>query len=74
VRVVGDTLVPIADSWTTRLGTMEERGVKWLEHLVQRGWRAPWIEVHATRRPCAAGEPQAAPPPSLGAAPSTHFP
>ena len=74
VRVVGDTLVPIADSWTTRLGALEERGVKWLEHLVQRGWRAPWIEVYATRRPCAAGEPQAAPPPSLGAAPSTHFP
>jgi len=73
VRVVGDTLVPTADSWTTRLGALEERGVKWLEHLVQRGWRAPWIEVYATRRPCAAGESQASQPRRLDAAPSTHF-
>ncbi|HKT08507.1 MAG TPA: class I SAM-dependent methyltransferase [Gemmatimonadaceae bacterium] len=54
MRVVGDTLVPIADCWTTRLGAAEERAVKWLERLVQRGWRAPWVEVYATRRPDAA--------------------
>ena len=65
VRTVGDTLVPIADGWTTRLGAVEERTVKWLERVVQRGWRAPWIEVYATRRPDTAGRRRAA----LAAAP-----
>ncbi len=60
VRVVGDTLVPVADHWTTWLGAVEERGVKWLERLVQRGWRAPWVEVYARRRPDAAGDRRAA--------------
>jgi len=47
VRTVGDTLVPIADEWTTRKGAMEERVVKRVERAVQRGWRAPWVEVYA---------------------------
>lgn len=46
-RTVGDTLVPIADEWTTRRGAIEERMVKHVERLVQRGWRAPWVEVYA---------------------------
>lgn len=45
--VYGDTLVPIADRWTTLYGTLEERAVKALERLAQRGWRAPWVEVYA---------------------------
>lgn len=60
VHIVGDTLVPIADCWTTPLGAVEERCVKWLERLVQRGWHAPWIEVYATRRPDALGDRHAA--------------
>jgi SAM-dependent methyltransferase len=60
VQVVGDTLVPVADRWTTRLGAVEERGVKWLERIVHRGWRAPWVEVYATRLPDAAGDRHAA--------------
>ncbi len=55
VRVVGDTLVPVADRWTTRLGALEERAVKWMERVVERGWRAPWVEVYATRRAEAVG-------------------
>ena len=51
VRVVGDTLVPVADRWTTRLGAAEERAVKGIERIVQRGWRAPWVEIYARRRP-----------------------
>jgi hypothetical protein len=46
-RVLGDTLVPVADRWTTRLGAAEERTVKSLERLVQRGWHSPWVEVYA---------------------------
>lgn len=46
-RVVGDTLVPIADEWTTRRGAADERVTKGIERLVQRGWRAPWVEVYA---------------------------
>jgi SAM-dependent methyltransferase len=46
-RTVGDTLVPIADEWTTRGGAIEERMVKRAERLVQHGWRAPWVEVYA---------------------------
>lgn len=46
-RVYGDTLVPIADRWTTLYGTIEERAVKAMERLAQRGWRAPWVEVYA---------------------------
>lgn len=60
VHVVGDTLVPTADCWTTWLGAVEERSVKWLERRVQRGWHAPWIEVYAMRRPDAAGDRHAA--------------
>jgi len=47
VRVFGDTLVPIADEWTTRAGRAEERFVKRLELLLQHGWHAPWVEVYA---------------------------
>lgn len=46
-RVYGDTLVPVADRWTTLYGTIEERAVKAVERLAQRGWRAPWVEVYA---------------------------
>ncbi|HXT49079.1 MAG TPA: methyltransferase domain-containing protein, partial [Gemmatimonadaceae bacterium] len=47
VRVFGDTLVPIADEWTTLIGRAEERIVKRLEILLQHGWHAPWVEVYA---------------------------
>ena len=46
-RTVGDTLVPIADEWTTRRGAIEERVVKRVERTIERGWRAPWVEVYA---------------------------
>jgi 2-polyprenyl-3-methyl-5-hydroxy-6-metoxy-1,4-benzoquinol methylase len=47
VRVFGDTLVPIADQWTTTYGAMEERIVKGLQRVAQLGWNAPWVEVYA---------------------------
>ena len=47
VDVFGDTLVPIADSWTTKYGTAEERLLKHVQRIAQRGWHAPWIEVYA---------------------------
>lgn len=47
VRVFGDTLVPIADQWTTVFGAAEERVIKRVERLVQHGWHAPWVEVYA---------------------------
>jgi SAM-dependent methyltransferase len=47
IAVFGDTLVPMADRWTTRFGTIEERLVKRLQRLVQPGWLAPWVEVYA---------------------------
>ncbi|HZS62352.1 MAG TPA: class I SAM-dependent methyltransferase [Gemmatimonadaceae bacterium] len=50
-HVFGDTLVPIADQWTTQIGAVEERVVKRLERLTQRGWRAPWVEVYARQSP-----------------------
>lgn len=46
-RTVGDTLVPIADEWTTRRGALEERVVKRIERVAQHGWHAPWVEVYA---------------------------
>ncbi|MGI8546010.1 MAG: class I SAM-dependent methyltransferase [Gemmatimonadaceae bacterium] len=50
-RVYGDTLVPVADRWTTLYGALEERAVKAVERLAQRlgqrQWRAPWVEVYA---------------------------
>ncbi len=49
-RVYGDTLVPIADRFTTLYGTIEERAVKAVERLAQRGWTAPWVEVYARAR------------------------
>lgn len=47
IHVTGDTLVPIADHWTTYFGTIEERLVKRIQRVVQPGWRAPWVEVYA---------------------------
>lgn len=47
VHVFGDTLVPVADQWTTAFGAAEERVVKRLERLLQHGWHAPWVEVYA---------------------------
>jgi SAM-dependent methyltransferase len=47
VRIFGDTLVPIADEWTTTIGSVEERTVKGAERLIQRDWNAPWVEVYA---------------------------
>lgn len=46
-QVHGDTLVPIADRFTTLYGVIEERAVKAVERLAQRGWEAPWVEVYA---------------------------
>ena len=48
VRVFGDTLVPIADRWTTWYGAIEERAVKQLQRLLQPRWKAPWVEVYAS--------------------------
>ncbi len=50
VTVYGDTLVPIADEWTTTFGAIEERLVKQGERVVQHGWSAPWVEVYARAR------------------------
>ena len=47
ISVAGDTLVRVADKWTTRFGAFEERWVKRAERLVQREWNAPWVEVYA---------------------------
>lgn len=47
IHTVGDTLVPIADEWTTRMGAIEERAVKRMERALEHGWRAPWVEVYA---------------------------
>jgi SAM-dependent methyltransferase len=47
VSVFGDTLVPIADQWTTHLGALDERLVKRAERLLQHGWHAPWVEIFA---------------------------
>jgi SAM-dependent methyltransferase len=47
VKVFGDTLVPIADRWTTRFGAFEERLVKRAQRTFQSGWSAPWVELYA---------------------------
>lgn len=47
VRVFGDTLVPIADRWTTMPGALDERITKRFQRAAQRGWRAPWVETYA---------------------------
>ena len=48
-RVVGDTLVPIADEWTVGWAAWEERALKRVVRLVGRAGpeAAPWIEVYA---------------------------
>lgn len=53
-RVVGDTLVPIADAWTRRWAAVEERAIKGAARLVARARpaAAPWIEVYARRLAC----------------------
>jgi SAM-dependent methyltransferase len=47
VRVFGDTMVPIADKWTTAIGQLDEHAVKRIERLVEHGWQAPWVEVYS---------------------------
>ncbi|MEO8201158.1 MAG: methyltransferase domain-containing protein [Gemmatimonadota bacterium] len=47
VRVFGDTLVPVADEWTTGYGALEEVVVKRFQRLTRRGWDLPWVEVYA---------------------------
>lgn len=50
VRIVGDALVPVADEWTRRWASAEERVVKAALRLGARmGLAAPWFEVYATR-------------------------
>ncbi len=51
VRAVhGDTLVPIADRWTRRWASVEERAVKAVLSLASRlGAGAPWFELYARR-------------------------
>lgn len=51
VGVFGDTLVPVADRWTTRYGRLEERWVKRVQRFLQPGWRSPWVEVYARALP-----------------------
>lgn len=51
VKVFGDTLVPIADRWTTRYGAIEERVVKLAQRTLQTGWKAPWVELYARAVP-----------------------
>lgn len=48
-RVVGDTLVPIADEWTRGWAAWEERLAKAALRLVGKAApeRAPWLEVYA---------------------------
>ena len=50
VDVVGDVLVPTADSWTRRWARAEERMVKRILKTVSHsnGDAAPWFEVYAT--------------------------
>jgi SAM-dependent methyltransferase len=47
VKIFGDTLAPVADRWTTRYGVLEERWIKRMERRLERGWKAPWVEVFA---------------------------
>ena len=50
-HVEGDVLVPIADEWTRRWASVEERVVKLALGVVARGrprW-APWIELYAQK-------------------------
>lgn len=49
-RVHGDTLVPIADRWTKVPGAFDEWMTKKVQRILQRRWRAPWVEVYATAR------------------------
>lgn len=55
-RMMGDVLVPIADRWTRRWATVEERMVKGVGSLAARSSRgervtAPWIELYARVTP-----------------------
>lgn len=50
VAVLGDVLVPIADSWTQGWARMEERLVKAVMRQVTPLGAAPWFEVYARRR------------------------
>lgn len=50
-RVVGDTLVPIADRWTRRWAAWEERAWKALLRRAAPLLPAPWFEVYARVAP-----------------------
>jgi hypothetical protein len=60
-QIVGDVLVPIADRWTRRWATAEERIVKaLLKPLARANGRlrlAPWIEVYSQLKPANAHDP-----------------
>lgn len=46
-RVYGDTLFPVADGATRSAGTIDEWLTKKIQHVVQHGWRAPWVEIYS---------------------------
>ena len=46
-RVHGDTLVPVADQWTSSAGALDEWVTKKFQRIAGRGWRSPWVEVYA---------------------------
>ena len=49
-QVHGDTLVPIADRWTSKAGAVDEWLTKTIQRAAQHGWSAPWVEVYAVAR------------------------
>jgi SAM-dependent methyltransferase len=48
--VYGDTLAPLADEWTRGEAAVEERMTKGFQRLIERRWRAPWVEVYSVAR------------------------
>jgi SAM-dependent methyltransferase len=51
VRAFGDTLVNLADEWTTTYGRLEERAVKAALRWTRGGWKSPWVEVYSRAIP-----------------------
>jgi SAM-dependent methyltransferase len=49
-RVHGDTLAPVADRWTRAPAAVDERVTKGIQRLLQRRWRAPWVDVYSVAR------------------------
>jgi len=45
--IIGDTLFPVSDSWTTLSGRLDERITKLAERAIHRRWHSPWVEVYA---------------------------